>query len=379
MFSSASEGGEIHNQVQGNHSTFGGVRHLGLNAINGGGLALPAFHPEFQSTFGTNDTVDKQLAELCLAAKKFGLQLPAKPLTSPLEIFRSQIEGLYASKAKGLHGRPLPMSLAVVADDMNVRVFGLPEMGLPVFLLKECVEEINHYSPGLGWWIRKLISDGHGMGVTTYDPLRISDCASYSHFCGADNDLEFAKLMLDGREVDDLDTEDDQAVLAWMREQHHIYPSSLDKELALTLDPGTCVPKNADSVLAAESLLQQQSLSTASRAVLTAAIEVNRLFDSARRRKLHWGQSTDDCFSIGALGFVLWSETDMAIDVISHFEQEAYGGECIEELFCIGARLSEPRSWKKFIQSIDMFFDIFVAFTNLLLPMEDSEGESNDD
>lgn len=367
MFTFASDGGEEQIEVEASASSPSRVRHLGLSAFNGGGLVIPALPHSFSKVVQGGGLQDRMHAEFCLAADKNGFPLPKGDFTSIEETLKEQFLAVYRSKATGLKGAPLPLFFTVVADDNDVTIFGEPEQCQPVFLIKDVVEELNALRENLGWWIVDLIEHGHSKGLSTYDPSRCWSLALYTRLYGVENDREF--VMEAYCDISDETTPEE--LLERMKEDFTFYPSVVKKDLGLDVRPAKMPSiSNSRFEIIAADLLRGDQLSTKASEVLQAAIGLSQLFRKAERNRYHYPPSSTDCDVIGSIGFVVWDNREMVEELVGHYEQNAYEGDAIEEIFSLRTPLGDPGAWPHFFKAASTFFDMYIAFSNLLLPME---------
>lgn len=375
MFTSASEGGEQYNEIDASPSAAERVRDLGLSAFQGGGLVIPVLPKSFAKPIGSS-LPDRKHAQFCIAAHQHGLPLSDGPFTSIADSLRDQFRGLYAAKAGRLQGEALPLELNIVAGDESVVVYGQPEQNLPLIIIQDVVLELNAHEANLGWWIVDLISKGHAKGLGTYDPSRCEFIAMNYQFYGAESDADFALQVTENENNEEAEEVlDITALVQEMRDNYAMYPSKMNAELGLDQRPAGKPLSLQRCEKAAQELLLKQTLSDKSTRVLTAAIELSKLYRRANRMNFDYPQSDTDCDAIGGLAFVLWKHSDQVTEVVMHYEQMAYEGECIEEIFSLKADLNAPSTWPHFFKAMNTYMDMYVAFTNLLLPMECSDEE----
>lgn len=351
-----------------------GVRHLGLN-LNGGMWALPAFSPAIQTSNLDVSAGGKLLAGFALAAHSQGLPLPEQPYTTLLDALKAQFTN-YLRQVAG-DSELLPMSLHLVLEDQTLQMIGSPEQHLPLVKLREVVEEINALHPDLGWYIPETIAMSHGVGMPVYDPCRMSSFAEYMWFGGAQTDEEMAAEVL----CEEITEENRELLLAQLHEEHAFTPSTWSTSMGGNAKLWHCaVPGRTDYfVRKLRKAIRDERLSEKARTALQHALDLNRLLQ--RQQPHGFGFNRDlpeEGEQIGALAFVVWDDTELPNELVSHFESSAYECEAHEETLHRNFDLQDREQWPHIIAAFKAYVGQFVAFSKLLRVLEHKENQHGD-
>jgi PRTRC genetic system protein F len=323
------------------------------------------------------------VASFMLLAHKKGIRIPDAVFTTTIEAMNSQFASYAQAQVKAL-AYQLPLDISLSVFDGKIELAGhATSRCQDIFKLKEPVERLNAASPGLGWFINWLIARGHSVGMTTYDPCRVASCIGYCWF-HAESDLEYVAEFVEAESEEDVTAEQMEQV----RNEHNFMPSDVlnsyggHKNLL-------CWYQTEDEIKASRPLtisevracLDGLVLIDKDRELVESALKFHDLLIEKKGKKSvapqGWFEHEDnreyELESIGSMAFVVWSESDLATEAVSHYEQNAQSGEGVtDQIVSLSVELDEPTTWARLIDAYKLYIARYMAFSTFIgfLPKE---------
>lgn len=343
-----------------------GIRDLGLSASPVGLWSIPEIDSNVPLSL-VPDSVDLQiLAQFSQQLDAQGVKLACDKFTTlPAAIAQQILNTPQLRKLAPKTRLPLRTCLTVETEgeERYIYIRGLADSNLDVYLLKEPVERLNAVQEGIGWYLAEACAQSHSANLRLYEPCFIGAGAEMTYLCGASTDEEFAAMNC-YQEATDQDLKD------FLNEQHITFTSLAaafgghPHLLSQGPSPNTPTRINWDALDSKDAELLK-----AAKRFISRTKAVSKITAPFSHR--------EECGDFGALGFVVWFDTDLALEVIDAIERDCYeSGEGEEVIFELRTPLNDPQTWAGFITSYIAQMALYADLCNFLrhLPKKDFDA-----
>lgn len=372
MFTTSHEVGDEQAHEHPTEAARPGVRNLGLSTTPAGTWALPGI-PAGVLLGDVRNATNTALAKLALEATRWGFQLPpADEFNGDLEILVADMLKRYLKRKWPNTCEPLPLSIAVLMSPSQIQLRIEAATDCAMVLLKKPVTELNQHIPGLGWWISDVISDGHSVGLTTYDLRRISSIAEYHWFYGASTDREMYDEVRQDVDAPDSGELTDEEVREYLLENFQATPSTFSQMYGGHGELISWRPKS--KAWLRNSIRQAKTDTDIPTHVRRLVCLTEQAAKSMQRMRKHEALRHQDDFNyeepIGATAFVLWDESEALLDLISEYEQMAQQGDCTISMEQYDFDLSDEAALPRFFTTLRDYLQAYADFSALLRALE---------